>query len=161
MLRATPHHDDCSVTKALDIIGDWWALLILRNAFHGMRTFDALQKQLGISTSVLSSRLKTMTEAGVLKKVPATGDGRSFEYRLTPSGHDLYPVLVALMQWGEKWRPNEKGQRLLLLEKATGLPVQGVEVLSAAGLPLKPWDVVPVAGPGADERVRELIGSAG
>lgn len=158
MSRATPHHDDCSVTKALDIIGDWWALLILRNAFHGMRTFDALQKQLGISTSVLSSRLKTMTEAGVLQKVVSKADGRSFEYRLTASGHDLYPVLVALMQWGEKWRPSAKGQRLMLIEKASGLPVQGVAVLAADGRPLKPWEVAPVPGPGADDRVRELIG---
>lgn len=157
MPRLSQHHDDCSVTQALDIVGDWWALLILRNAFHGMRTFDAFQKQLDISTSVLSARLKTMTEAGVLKKVPSAADGRSFEYRLTPCGLDLYPVLVALMQWGEKWRPNDKGQRMILLEKATGQPVQGVEVLSASGKPLKAWDVEPVPGPGADERVRELI----
>ncbi|MFN3579698.1 MAG: winged helix-turn-helix transcriptional regulator [Pseudomonas sp.] len=157
-MSAPARSDECSVTKALDIVGDWWALMILRNAFHGMRTFDAFQRQLGVSTSVLSARLKTMTAAGVLKKVPSTLDGRSFEYRLTPCGHDLYPVLVALMQWGEKWRPDQRGTRMLLLEKATGQPIKGVEVLSASGQPLKPWEVQPVPGPAADQRVRDLIG---
>tara|TARA_R110000868_G_scaffold6865_10_gene38166 strand:+ start:6980 stop:7432 length:453 start_codon:yes stop_codon:yes gene_type:complete len=149
---------DCSVAQTLDIVGEWWSLLILRNAFHGMRTFDAFQKQLDISSSVLSVRLKKLTEAGVLIKVPCSDDKRSFEYRLTPAGMDLYPVLIGLMQWGEKWRPNTRGQRMVLLEKATGKPLQGVEVLSADGRPLKAWQVQPVAGPGADEHVHELIG---
>tara|TARA_R110000751_G_scaffold76821_3_gene154863 strand:- start:3598 stop:4050 length:453 start_codon:yes stop_codon:yes gene_type:complete len=149
---------DCSVAQTLDIVGEWWSLLILRNAFHGMRTFDAFQKQLDISSSVLSARLKKLTEAGVLIKVPCSDDKRSFEYRLTPAGMDLYPVLIGLMQWGEKWRPNTRGQRMVLLEKATGKPLQGVEVLSADGRPLKAWQVQPVAGPGADEHVHELIG---
>jgi len=149
---------DCSVAQTLDIVGEWWSLLILRNAFHGMRTFDAFQKQLDISSSVLSARLKKLTEAGVLIKVPCSDDKRSFEYRLTPAGMDLYPVLIGLMQWGEKWRPNTRGQRIVLLEKATGKPLQGVEVLSADGRPLKAWQVQPVAGPGADEHVHELIG---
>tara|TARA_R110000764_G_scaffold48044_4_gene106916 strand:- start:6123 stop:6575 length:453 start_codon:yes stop_codon:yes gene_type:complete len=149
---------DCSVAQTLDIVGEWWSLLILRNAFHGMRTFDAFQKQLDISSSVLSARLKKLTEAGVLIKVPCSDDKRSFEYRLTPAGLDLYPVLIGLMQWGEKWRPNTRGQRMVLLEKATGKPLQGVEVLSADGRPLKAWQVQPVAGPGADEHVHELIG---
>ncbi len=151
-------HIDCSVVKTAEIIGEWWSLLILRNAFHGMRTFDAFQRQLDISSSVLSARLKKLTEAGVLQKVPSSADGRSFEYRLTPAGMDLYPVIISLMQWGEKWRPNGKGDRMLLLEKSTGLPIRGAEVLSAKGQPLKAWDVEVVAGPGADESVRELVG---
>ncbi len=158
MSRTPLNHMDCSVAQTLDIVGEWWSLLILRNAFHGMRTFDAFQKQLDISSSVLSARLKKLTEAGVLIKVPCSDDKRSFEYRLTPAGLDLYPVLIGLMQWGEKWRPNTRGQRMVLLEKATGKPLQGVEVLSADGRPLKAWQVQPVAGPGADEHVHELIG---
>lgn len=158
MSRTPLNHMDCSVAQTLDIVGEWWSLLILRNAFHGMRTFDAFQKQLDISSSVLSVRLKKLTEAGVLIKVPCSDDKRSFEYRLTPAGMDLYPVLIGLMQWGEKWRPNTRGQRMVLLEKATGKPLQGVEVLSADGRPLKAWQVQPVAGPGADEHVHELIG---
>ena len=158
MSRTPLNHMDCSVAQTLDIVGEWWSLLILRNAFHGMRTFDAFQKQLDISSSVLSARLKKLTEAGVLIKVPCSDDKRSFEYRLTPAGMDLYPVLIGLMQWGEKWRPSTRGQRMVLLEKATGKPLQGVEVLSADGRPLKAWQVQPVAGPGADEHVHELIG---
>ncbi|GGE41856.1 HxlR family transcriptional regulator [Halopseudomonas oceani] len=151
-------HIDCSVVKTAEIIGEWWSLLILRNAFHGMRTFDAFQRQLDISSSVLSTRLKKLTAAGVLQKVPSAADGRSFEYRLTPAGMDLYPVIISLMQWGEKWRPNGRGDRMLLLEKRSGRPILGAEVLSADGRPLKAWEVEVQAGPGADEYVRELVG---
>ena len=153
-------HIDCSVVKTAEIIGEWWSLLILRNAFHGMRTFDAFQRQLDISSSVLSARLKKLTEAGVLQKVPSAADGRSFEDRLTPAGMELYPIIIGLMQWGEKWRPNSKGDRMLLLEKASGQPIRGAEVLSADNRPLKAWEVEVQAGPGADDYVRQLVGEA-
>ena len=73
---------------------------------------------------------------------------------------DLYPIIIGLMQWGEKWRPNGKGDRMLLLEKASGLPIRGAEVLSDDGRPLKAWEVEVQAGPGADDYVRQLVGEA-
>lgn len=148
---------DCAVARTLDFVGEWWTLLILRNAFHGMRTFDAFQANLGISTSVLSARLRRLTEAGILERRPSPSDGRSVEYRLTEAGLDLYPVIVSLMDWGEKWAPNPRGRRIELIEKATGRPIAGTAVLAADGRPLKPWEVRPVAGPGADQDTFELL----
>ena len=100
---------DCSVAQTLSVIGEWWTLMILRNAFHGMRTFDAFREHLGISTSVLSDRLKTLTDAGIFRKAQSPTDGRSFEYRLTAKGMDLYPILVGMVQWGEKHMPSRRG----------------------------------------------------
>ncbi|MEC9345554.1 MAG: helix-turn-helix domain-containing protein [Pseudomonadota bacterium] len=148
---------NCAVARTLEVVGDWWTLLILRNAFHGMRTFDAFQQQLGISSSVLSSRLKTLTEAGVLERRRSRDDRRSFEYRLTDCGLDLYPVLISLMEWGERWAADPRGRRLDLIEKATGQPVAGVAVLSADGRPLSARDVRPEAGPASDDQTRDLL----
>ena len=148
---------DCSVAQTLELIGEWWTLLILRNAFLRMRTFDEFQKQLGISTSVLSARLKKLTDAGVLSRQSSAHDGRSAEYRLTEKGLELYPVMIALMQWGDKWRPNGRGLRLDLRERKTGRRIAGVRVLSAAGEPLGPRDVEVRAGPGADATARSLV----
>ena len=157
MSRSSLSGVDCGVAQALDIIGEWWTLLILRNAFHGVRTFDVFQEHLGISSSVLSARLKTLCEADVLEKRPSSHDGRSFEYRLTERGLELYPVLAGLVLWGEKWFPNGRGPRTELLDKRTGEPIAGVFALGQDGQRLGPRDVTPVAGPGADEPMRALI----
>ena len=148
---------DCGIAKALAVIGDPWSLLILRNAFHGMRTFDAFQRHLGISTSVLSDRLKRMEAAGILERRRAPGDGRSFDYKLAEAGLDLYPIIVSFKQWGERWNPHPDGERMILIDKRTGDPIRGVAVLGSDGRPVTPWDVRPIAGPGASEEAIDLI----
>lgn len=160
MPRSSLADIDCAIAQSLDIVSEWWMLLILRNAFHGMRTFDAFREHLEISPSVLSSRLKKLTDAGILERRPSGTDGRSHEYRLTERGYDLYPILVALNDWGEKWAPSPHGRRMELIEKATGEPIRGAVVLSRDGRPLMPWDVRPVAGPGADAKLRGLARKA-
>lgn len=157
MSRSSLRDVDCSVAQTLELIGEWWTLMILRNAFHGMRNFDAFQQNLGISTSILSARLKKLCEAGILDKRPSPVDGRAYEYRLTERGLDLYPILVGLTEWGEKHHPNGRGRRQILREKATGRAIAGVAVLSQSGRPLRPREVCPEAGPGADDKLRELI----
>ncbi len=157
MSRSSLSAVDCGAAQALDILGEWWTLLILRNAFHGMRTFDAFQEHLGISSSVLSARLKKLCEAEVLEKRPSAHDGRSFEYRLTERGLELYPVMVGLVLWGEKWFPNGRGPRVKLRERRTGELAEGVHLMSKGGQPLSPFEVVPEAGPGADDKFRALI----
>jgi DNA-binding HxlR family transcriptional regulator len=148
---------DCAISQTLAVVGEWWTLMILRNAFHGMRRFDAFQQDLGISTSVLAARLKTLTEAGILKRERSALDGRSYEYRLTEKGLDLYPLLIAMKDWGEKWCPSPDGARIELLEKATGRPVRGTAVLSQDGRVLDAREVRPVAGPGADPAMQRLL----
>lgn len=139
------------------MIGDRWTLLILRNAFHGVRRFDAFQEQLSISTSVLSDRLARLVQEGVLARQPARDDRRAVEYRLTAAGMDLYPVLIALNQWGDHWRPDPAGERLRLTERATGKPVRGVVVLSDSGASLSARDVIPEAGPALAADLAELV----
>ena len=160
MSRSSIADIDCSVAQTLEVVGEWWTLLILRNVFHGVRTFDAFQEQLQISSSVLSARLKKLTDAGVLVRRQSKTDRRSFEYRLTEAGLELYPIFVALMQWGDRWRPNGRGQRVELCDKATGRPIAGAMVMTEDGRALHAWEVEPVAGPGADETTRQLIDAA-
>ena len=156
MTRA-PIEDDCGIAQALNIIGEWRTLLVLRNLFNGMRTFDAIQDHLGISSSILAARLKTLTEAGVVERRRNPDDGRSHEYRLTEKGLDLYPVVVSLLHWGEKWVPNGRGPRMTLLERETGQPVRPMAVTAQDGRPLRPHQVTPVLGPGGSEHMRILV----
>lgn len=148
---------DCAISQTLAVIGEWWTLMIVRNAFHGMRTFDAFHEDLGISTSVLAARLKTLTDADVFKRVQSEADGRSFEYRLTEKGRELYPLVVCMYEWGEKWYPNKKGPRMYLQEISTGKPVRGVAVIASDGHVLDSREIRSVAGPGANAASHRLL----
>ena len=114
MKLKTFDHMNCSLAQTLNIIGERWSLLILRDAFFGTKRFDEFQANLGIARNMLATRLKQLTDEGVLEKVRA--DAGHFEYRLTPKGLDLQPVLVAMTHWGDKHKPNPK--------EATGRPVE-------------------------------------
>ncbi|MEV7510801.1 winged helix-turn-helix transcriptional regulator [Streptomyces sp. NPDC090085] len=94
---------DCSIAQALDVVGDWWTLLIVRDAARGLHRFDELQRELGVSRKVLAERLKLLVEAGVLSREPYQDRPVRHEYRLTPRGRALLPVLVALQDWGDTW----------------------------------------------------------
>lgn len=95
----------CSVARTLDLVGDRWSVLILREAFWGVRRFEVLQRHLGIARNVLTDRLHTLVGAGILDRVPYSDRPPRSEYRLTPAGRDLYPALIALMQWGDAHLP--------------------------------------------------------
>ncbi len=146
---------DCAVAQSLSVIGDWWSLLILRESFSGTKKFDDFLENLGISTSVLSSRLKALTNEGIFVKQPSPEDGRSFEYVRTPQGNELYPVIIALFQWGEKHYPGDGGERAILKDKETLKPIKGVYVLSQDGKTLQAKDVVTITGPGASDTLRD------
>ncbi|UGY13821.1 winged helix-turn-helix transcriptional regulator [Bradyrhizobium septentrionale] len=92
---------DCPVARALDAIGDWWSLLIVRDAFDGLRRFGDFQTNLGIAKGMLTARLRKLVEAGVLEQVAASDGSAYLEYVLTKRGHDLFPIVVSLRQWGE------------------------------------------------------------
>ncbi|MEU1148613.1 winged helix-turn-helix transcriptional regulator [Streptomyces sp. NPDC005863] len=95
--------DHCAIAQALDVVGDWWTLLIVRDAARGVHRFEELQRELGVSRKVLTERLRLLTEAGVLARVPYQDRPVRHEYRLTPRGRALLPVLVALQDWGDTW----------------------------------------------------------
>ena len=100
---------DCSIAQTLDIIGEWWTLLVLRDAFQGVRRFEDFQRDLGIARNVLTDRLRTLVDAGILERRRYHDQPERFEYRLTEKGLDLYPVLIGLMRWGDKW--SARGRR--------------------------------------------------
>lgn len=101
--RTGPGDADCAVAQALDVVGDWWTLLIVRDTARGVHRFDALQRELGMSRKVLAERLRLLTDANILARVPYQDRPPRHEYRLTPRGRALLPVLIALQDWGDTW----------------------------------------------------------
>lgn len=95
----------CPIARALEVVGERWSLLILREAFLGVRRFNDFERRLGIARNILSARLKHLVERGVLSRQASREDARQVEYRLTPAGKALFPVLVSMAQWGTRWSP--------------------------------------------------------
>lgn len=127
----------CPVAEALDVIGEWWTLLVIRDVFRGIRRFDALQESLGIARNILARRLRALVAAGVLEKRAYAERPPRYEYRLTEKGRALFPVLVALMSWGNRWAlPAETKVRLIDAE--TGRAVESLLVDATTGAPLDP-----------------------
>jgi DNA-binding HxlR family transcriptional regulator len=94
----------CSVAQCLEVVGEWWSMLLIRDAFLGIRRFDDFQERLGISRNVLSQRLNKLVEEGVLQKQPYQQNPVRYEYLLTDKGRDLWPVLTSMRQWGDRYR---------------------------------------------------------
>lgn len=138
-------NQNCSVAQSLDILGERWTLLILRDVFLGVRRFDGFLKT-GMSRNVLTQRLRRLIDEGILEKRPI--DGKSAEYVLTEKGLDLQPVLLALMHWGDKHMPHPDGDRIIMKERATGKPIAPMSAYSEDGRPLSVYDVKATAGPG-------------
>lgn len=116
--------DYCPSARALDVIGDWWSLLIIRDAFDGSRRFTEFQTGLGIAKGVLATRLRELTARGILQTGPAS-DGTAYrEYVLTEKGRGLFAVIVALRQWGEDHLYRAEEQRSLLVDTEAGAPVE-------------------------------------
>jgi DNA-binding HxlR family transcriptional regulator len=111
----------CPIARGLDRVGEWWTILILRDAFHGRTRFDQFQKSLGIAPNILSRRLRGLVEAGLLERIRYNARPPRDEYVLTPVGRDFQPVLWAMLAWGNKhFMPDE--QKMVLADNAVGLP---------------------------------------
>ncbi|MBW8310865.1 MAG: helix-turn-helix transcriptional regulator [Rhizobium sp.] len=130
----------CPMAQALERVGEWWSLLILREAFRGARRFGDFERRLGIAKNVLSARLKRLVEAGVLERRPSADDAREVEYRLTPSGKDLAPVLIALAQWGDRWVYGGQSP-VRFVNRHTGVPLATLELRDIDGSRLELRDV--------------------
>jgi len=125
---------DCSIARSLSLLGERWTILVLREAFSGVRRFDDIQQNTGAPRQVLSARLAHLVEQDVLRRVPyqEPGQRQRYEYRLTEKGLDLYPVLVGLLEWGDKYLADESGPSVALTHKACGSPVR-VTMMCADG----------------------------
>jgi DNA-binding HxlR family transcriptional regulator len=151
----------CPVARSMAVLGERWAMLVLREAFYGTTRFDAFEQNLGIAPNILSARLRELTEHGLLEKVPLSetrGAGARHEYRLTEKGRDFFPAYLALKAWADRWMTGPDGPPVVLEEAATGRPVQAPPVLSSAGTPLRPEDVRVLPGPGAGQATRARFG---
>ena len=142
---------NCSVAQALEVLGDWWTLLIIRDAFFGARRFADFESSLGIAKNTLSDRLRRLVAEGVMEKIDAGQTGPRFEYRLTEKGRDLHVVLTALRQWSDKWVYGPGNEPLLVKDKKTGQLVSEVKVTDADGNPLELRDMFSAPGPGATD----------
>lgn len=130
---------DCSVACALDQVGDWWSLLVVKEAMLGTRRFVDFQQRLGIAKNILCNRLNRLVDSGVMSKVDAGEHGTRYEYRLTDKGRDLFTVIAALRQWSERW--NGSRDDLRLVDRISGHPIRQLRVESDDGQPLTVRDV--------------------
>jgi DNA-binding HxlR family transcriptional regulator len=131
--RTSLEGDGCPIARSLDAIGDWWSLLIIRDAFLDVRRFSDFQKRLGLARNILTVRLRALVEHGILATAPASDGSAYREYVLTPKGRGLFPILVALRQWSEAFdaRPDEIAT--YLVDRANGRPVMKLALHSEDG----------------------------
>ena len=149
MTRTSLKNMNCSLAQFAEILGDKWSLLILRDAFIGVKTFSEFQKRLQIAKNVLTERLNHLVENGILVKQQSRPGVERYVYELTPMGRALFPVGTAIMQWGDKWIFGSEGEPVLLLDKENKAPVQSVEVIARDGRMLSLEDAIYVPGAGS------------
>lgn len=131
----------CSLARTLSVVGDRWTLLVLRESFMGIRRFDEFERRLGVTRHVLADRLKKLVEAGVLDKVAYQQRPLREDYRLTSKGRDLYPAVLALVNWGDRHMSDAQGAPIRHVHSRCGQQMHGVLVCSACGETLAPHDV--------------------
>lgn len=152
MSEANPFRvDNCSIERTLAIVGEKWTFLVLREAFNGVRRFADMLAGTGAPRQVLSARLTRLVEEGLLRKVPyrEPGSRRRDEYRLTQKGLDLYPIMVSLMHWGDRYTADQNGPPVVLTHRDCGSPIE-VHLSCADGHEVpSPREVTPKPGPGA------------
>jgi DNA-binding HxlR family transcriptional regulator len=139
----------CSVARTIAVIGDRWTLLILRDCFLRVRRFDAFEERLGITRHILADRLKKLVAHGVLQKVPYQQNPVRYDYRLTQSGLDLYPLLACLRHWGDRYAAGRSGPPMLFRHRDCGHVFDPVVICSECGEPIDPRAVEVLPGPGA------------
>lgn len=147
----------CSMARSLSVVGDRWTLLVLRECFLGVRRFDEFQQRLGIARHRLSDRLNRLVEHEVLNKVPYQDKPLRQEYRLTDKGRDLYPVLLSLVRWGDRWMDQGRGPPVIYRHNTCGHLTTPVLACSECGGELLPREVTPLAGPGLSGRKKRAL----
>src|SRR3954452_14642724 len=138
----------CSVARTVDVIGEWWTPLIVRDAFYGRTRFEDFQRSLGLARNVLTARLNRLVEAGIMARRQYADRPPRDEYVLTEKGRDLFPVIAALLAWGDRWTAGEAGPPLLLIHEC-GAPAALRPTCDKCGEPRGLDNIRPVPGPGA------------
>lgn len=147
--RASFKDMSCSVARTLDVVGERWTALIVRDILFGVRRFDAIQRNLGISRKVLTERLAELREDGVVERIRYQDAPPRYDYVLTEKGVDLAYVLLALKSWGDRWASQGKGPPLVLRHERCGAVTDVVAACAECGEPLRAGELTPLPGPGA------------
>jgi DNA-binding HxlR family transcriptional regulator len=149
---------NCGIAQALEVLGDWWTLLIVRDAFFGIKRFSDFQAELGIAKNILSDRLQKLVDHEILERREVGESGSRFEYHLTDKGEALLPVLTTLREWSDEWVFGEGNEPVIIKSRKTGRPVRPLLVRDDRGKPLARRDLRTEAGPGATARTRAMFG---
>ncbi|HEY8155129.1 MAG TPA: helix-turn-helix domain-containing protein [Myxococcota bacterium] len=157
MGRKRFQHMNCGVAQALEALGDWWTLLIVRDAFFGARRFGDFEKSLGISKNILSDRLQRLTEHGIFLKVDVGETGERFEYRLSEKGEALLPLLTALRDWSDEWIFGRGHEPVIVKDRRSRRRIPRMRVTDADGRPLTRRDLHTEPGPGASSETVRLL----
>jgi DNA-binding HxlR family transcriptional regulator len=158
MQRKSFERMPCPIARSLERVGEWWSMLIMRDALHGMTRFDEFQKSLGIAPNMLTRRLNALVEAGLLERSRYSDHPPRDEYVPTERGRDLRPVLVSLLAWGNKHFAPE-GPSVILLNRKTGAAVDPILADPATGRPVDEPNYTFAAGPAAGPRTRQRYGA--
>jgi DNA-binding HxlR family transcriptional regulator len=153
MRRKSFGNMQCPIARSLERVGEWWSILILRDAFHGLTRFDQFQENLGIAPNMLTRRLKALVEAQLLERRRYSEKPPRDEYVLTEAGRDFRPVLWVLLAWGNKHFAPE-GKSVVIVDSRTGVEAEPIVVDRNTGRPLVAPDFRSTAGPAADARTR-------
>jgi DNA-binding HxlR family transcriptional regulator len=159
MQRKSFGNMQCPVARSLERVGEWWSILILRDAFAGMTRFDEFQKSLNIAPNILTRRLTALVDAGMLARRLYCERPPRFEYVLTERGRDFRPVLISLQSWGNRHFAPE-GLSVMLVDSRTGTPVDPILVDRLTGHPITDTTHRNAPGPAAGARVKKRLGKA-
>jgi DNA-binding HxlR family transcriptional regulator len=150
----------CSMARAMAVVGDRWSILILREAYYGTRRFDEFEYFIGVAPNILSNRLKRFVDAGIMRRVPLPEHSTRYEYVLTEKGRDFFPAYLALKKWGDDWLAEPQGPQVIFRERAAGREIEYPTLETATGKALQLEDVEVVAGSGAVAFNRARFGEA-
>ena len=156
MKRKSLEHFNCSWAQAAEAVGDKWSIMIIRDVFYGVKTFSAFVNNLGIAKNILTQRLEHLQKHGIIEKRPMGVGSNRYEYSLTEKGFGLFPAIVALGQWGDKWIFGEGKEPLIVVDLEKKEPLQMMQVQANDGRDLSLRDVTFVAGPSANEKTKAI-----
>ena len=149
---------NCSVAQSLDVLGDWWTLLIVREALFGTRTFSGFERNLGISKNILALRLESLVDQGIMRREDVGQHGTRYQYALTDKGADLITVIESLRQWSDRWVYGEGREPVQVVDTRTGHPIPPLVIRDEAGEPMSLGNVAVQPGPGAEPATRRRFG---
>jgi DNA-binding HxlR family transcriptional regulator len=155
MKRTSLSRWPCSIAKTMDIFGDRWTTLVLREAFYGFGKFDELQSELGIARNTLADRLRRLTSEGLLEKKLYDTNPRRYEYVLTEKGRDFWPVMLAMSAWGDRWLVGDEGHPVTIHHDTCGHDTHAEVVCAVCGEPLRAGETSMRMGPGYPEALKD------